>query len=94
MDGTRTGQADRAMERAVLDFLESRVRTTLRADEDLFASGLVSSLFAMELVAFLERTYAIAIEGDDLNPGHFQTVRHIVALVHRLQGLHTERNGT
>ena len=94
MDGTRTEQADPAMERAVLDFLESRVRTTLRADQDLFASGLVSSLFAMELVAFLERSYAVDIEGEDLNPEHFQTVRHIVALVHRLQGSHTERSGT
>jgi methoxymalonate biosynthesis acyl carrier protein len=93
MDGTPTELADHAMERAVLDFLESRVKTTLRADEDLFASGLVSSLFAMELVAFLERTYAIAIEGEDLNPGHFQTVRHIVALVCRLRDSHTERNG-
>jgi methoxymalonate biosynthesis acyl carrier protein len=93
MDGTRTGQADHAMERAVLDFLETRVRTTLRADEDLFASGLVSSLFALELVVFLERSYAIAIEGDDLGPEHFRTVRHIVALVHRLQGSPTERSG-
>jgi methoxymalonate biosynthesis acyl carrier protein len=94
MDGTRTEQADRAMERAVLEFLESRVRTTVRTDDDLFASGLVSSLFAMELVAFLERTYSIAIEGEDLNPEHFQTVRHIVVLVHRLQCSPAERSGT
>jgi methoxymalonate biosynthesis acyl carrier protein len=84
MDGTRTEHADLAMERTVLDFLESRVRTTLSADDDLFASGLVSSLFAMELVVFLERTYSIAIEGADLSPEHFATVRRIVALVHRL----------
>ena len=46
-------------------------------DQDLFASGVVSSMFAMELVVFLEQSYQVTIIGGDLKLDNFRTVaRH------------------
>ena len=52
-------------------------------DEDIFASGFVNSLFAMELVTFVEKSYDIAIESEDLDLESFRTVTRIAELVER-----------
>jgi methoxymalonate biosynthesis acyl carrier protein len=75
-----------AVEAGLTRFLESRTKTTVPADQDLFASGLVSSMFAMELVVHLEGSHDIAIVGQDLKLENFRTVERMVALVLRLQG--------
>jgi methoxymalonate biosynthesis acyl carrier protein len=72
--------------RDVADFVSRRVGTPVAADRDLFASGLVSSLFAMELVVHLEKTFSIAIQGDNLKRDNFRTVDAMTALVLRLRG--------
>jgi methoxymalonate biosynthesis acyl carrier protein len=43
-----------AIEEALLSFLADRVKTAVAPDQDLFGSGLVSSMFAMQLVVHLE----------------------------------------
>ncbi|PHQ53340.1 methoxymalonate biosynthesis protein [Streptomyces cinnamoneus] len=73
------------IESALLDFLESRTKATVEKDQDLFSSGLVSSMFAMELVVHLEGAYGIAIVGPDLKLDNFRTVRGMSALVLRLR---------
>ncbi|MFF8911487.1 acyl carrier protein [Streptomyces olivaceoviridis] len=75
------------------EYLEDRVKATVAYDQDLFASGLVSSLFAMELVVHLERSYAVSIVGPDLQLDHFRTVDAMVALVQRLRGASAEVSG-
>jgi methoxymalonate biosynthesis acyl carrier protein len=52
----------------------------------MFTSGLVSSMFAMELVVHIEQTYSVAIVGADLKLDNFRTVEKMAALVLRLQG--------
>lgn len=58
----------------------------LADDEDIFASGYVNSMFAMQLVQFVETTFGIAVESDDLEIDNFRTVNAIAALVERKQG--------
>lgn len=58
----------------------------LADDEDMFASGYVNSLFAMQLVQFVEGTFGITVESDDLEIDNFRTVDAIAALVERKQG--------
>ncbi|MEU7647304.1 acyl carrier protein [Streptomyces huasconensis] len=65
-------------------FLEERTKTDWAADTDLFATGGVSSLFAMELVVHVERTFGIAVEGPDLRIDNFRTVNAMTDLVLRL----------
>ncbi len=55
----------------------------LRDDEDIFASGHVNSLFAMELITFLENRYGIAIASEDLELENFSTVVRMAQLVER-----------
>jgi methoxymalonate biosynthesis acyl carrier protein len=38
----------------VLLFLEDKTKLPVKFDQDIFSSGLVSSIFAMELIAHLE----------------------------------------
>ncbi|MFF7342147.1 acyl carrier protein [Streptomyces sp. NPDC008163] len=72
------------IEAELLAHLEARTKTSLTSDHDLFGSGLVTSMFAMELVVHLEGTYGIVISGPDLKLDHFRTVQSMVALVLRL----------
>ena len=66
-------------------FLEERVKTAVAVDQDLFRSGLVSSMFAMgSLVVHLEEQYDIAIVGPDLKLDSFRTIEAMTALVLRL----------
>lgn len=67
-------------------FLEERIKAPVASDTDLFASGLVSSLFALQLVVHLETTFGIAVEGSDLTLDNFRTVEAMTALVLRLRG--------
>ncbi|MDT0567256.1 acyl carrier protein [Streptomyces sp. DSM 3412] len=73
------------IERELLRFLELRTGKTWSADMDVFGSGGLSSLFAMELVVHLERTYGIAVRGADLQMDNFRTARRMAALVGRLR---------
>jgi methoxymalonate biosynthesis acyl carrier protein len=69
---------------ALRGFLTERIKTEVAPDQDLFKSGLVSSMFAMELVVHLEEAYEIAIIGPDLKLDNFRTVEAMAALVLRL----------
>ena len=62
----------------------------LADDDDIFATGFVNSLFAMELVTFVEGTYGITIESEDLDLDNFRTVARIAALVARKAGMAEE----
>ncbi|BBB02262.1 hypothetical protein RVR_10106 [Actinacidiphila reveromycinica] len=74
-----------SVEAALLGFLGERVSTDITPDQDLFGSGLVSSMFAMQLVVHLEETYDIAIIGPELKLDNFRTVQSMTALVLRLR---------
>lgn len=74
----------------VLRFVEQHTKQTWAQDTDLFASGGVSSLFALQLVMALEKTFGIAIAGEDLKLDNFRTVNAMATLVRRLRN---EENG-
>jgi methoxymalonate biosynthesis acyl carrier protein len=53
----------------------------LSDDEDMFALGYVNSLFAMQLVAFVEREFSLQFGADDLRLENFRTVGRLVHLI-------------
>ncbi|KFU82067.1 Phosphopantetheine attachment site [Amycolatopsis lurida] len=55
----------------------------IAGDEDLFDSGLVNSLFIVQLVMWLERGFGITLAGGDLDLDNFRTVDAITAFVAR-----------
>ena len=50
-------------------------------DEDIFSLGFVNSLFAMQLVQFVEKQFVITIENDDLKVSNFRSINALVHLV-------------
>ncbi|MDQ0936687.1 acyl carrier protein [Streptomyces turgidiscabies] len=73
------------IEKALLAFLAGHISTTVELDQDLFGTGLVTSMFAMQLVVHLEEAYDIAIVGPELNIYNFRTVQRMTELVLRLR---------
>ena len=57
--------------------------TTLRDDEDMFATGYVNSMFALQLVQFVEGEFGITVDSDDLELDNFRTVSTIAEFVER-----------
>lgn len=53
----------------------------LQNNEDMFALGFVNSLFAMQLVMFLEKEFAIRIETKDLDMANFRSINNIIKLI-------------
>ncbi|HEV2779522.1 MAG TPA: acyl carrier protein [Actinophytocola sp.] len=65
----------------------------LTDDQDIFGLGFVNSLFAMELVMFIEKTFGARIPNDELKLDHFRSVNAMVALVQRLAGPTAQASG-
>lgn len=70
-------------------FLQKRIGQEVKfADsDDIFALGLVNSLFALELVSFLEGNFDIEIENSDLNLENFSTLDNLEGFISRKKGL-------
>ncbi|MFE0020898.1 acyl carrier protein [Amycolatopsis sp. NPDC059021] len=75
----------KAVEAELLQFLGERIKAPVTPDQDLFGAGLVSSMFAMQLVVHLEEAYDIEIVGPELTLDHFRSVQAMTALVLRLR---------
>jgi methoxymalonate biosynthesis acyl carrier protein len=58
----------------------------LQPDEDIFALGFVNSLLAMQLVAFVEKEFGVAVADEDLDLDNFRSINAIAGLVERKQG--------
>ncbi|MFL6119328.1 phosphopantetheine-binding protein [Actinophytocola sp.] len=50
---------------------------------DLFAGGLVNSLFAVQIVMWVERTFPVEVRGEDLDMRNFHSVDAITRFVRR-----------
>ncbi|MCK4258238.1 MAG: natural product biosynthesis carrier protein [Halanaerobiales bacterium] len=55
----------------------------LNEEEDIFALGFVNSLFAMQLVLFLEKEFDITVDTADLDLDNFKTINKIVEFVEK-----------
>jgi acyl carrier protein len=55
----------------------------LADDENIFALGMVNSLFAMQLVLFVEKEFEVTVENEDLDIANFSTIDAIAGLVER-----------
>ncbi|WP_327004487.1 acyl carrier protein [Dactylosporangium sp. NBC_01737] len=60
--------------------------TTLIDNERLITGGLLDSLAAVELIAQLERQFALTVDDEDLDIENFDSVAAIVAFVGRKVG--------
>lgn len=50
-------------------------------DDDLFTNGYVNSLFAMELVMYIENQFNTKLENQELDLKNFRSINTIAALI-------------
>jgi acyl carrier protein len=56
---------------------------TVGPDDSLLDSGLIDSTGIFELVTFLEETFGIKVEDEEIVPEHFETAAQVAAYVER-----------
>jgi len=68
----------------VRNFINNSINIgSLGDDEDLFESGIVNSLFAVQLTTFVERNFGIEIGMEDLDVENFKSVSATAAFIER-----------
>jgi methoxymalonate biosynthesis acyl carrier protein len=68
----------------IREFLSRFFRdATVHDEDDIFAMGFVNSLFAMQLVMFIEAEFAVTVEDDDLDIANFNSVENINSFIAR-----------
>jgi len=68
----------------IREFLARFIGNRSVADsDDIFALGFVNSLFAMQLVLFVEKDFGIKVENDDLDLKNFNSVDAITGFIER-----------
>lgn len=71
----------------IREFLDRVARRENFTDsDDIFSLGFVNSMFAMELVLFVEKEFSITIGDGDLDIDNFKSVNAIAALIDRKSG--------
>jgi acyl carrier protein len=69
----------------ILGFIKGRYpQAEIGEAEDIFQLGFINSLFAMELVMFVEKAFGVTIPNDELVIDNFRTANAMAALVGRL----------
>ena len=67
---------------AVRNFILSSISiANLDDDDNLFESGIVNSLFAVQLMTFIEKTFSIEVGMDDLDIENFKSLNATAAFV-------------
>lgn len=67
----------------IRDLLVEVAADEIADDQEIFTSGLVNSLFAMQLVLFLEQEFQLKVEDEDLDINNFNTLNALVDFVEK-----------
>ena len=53
----------------------------LGEDDNIFQTGIVNSLFAIQLIMFIEKTFNIKISASEINPENFFSINKITEFI-------------
>jgi methoxymalonate biosynthesis acyl carrier protein len=77
-------EEENGIKETVKRFILSSINFThLDDDDNLFEAGIVNSLFAVQLMIFIEKNFAIDVRLDDLDIENFKSLNAITAFVMR-----------
>lgn len=80
-------EAASVIKETVRNFIVSSVSIRrLNDDDDLFESGIVNSLFAVQLMTYIEKTFGIEVGMDDLDIENFKSLNATTAFVLKKNG--------
>lgn len=87
MTNSLYAEEEKKVRKTITTFLLSSINiANLNDDDNLFASGIVNSLFAVQLMTFLEKIFVIELGMDDLDIENFKSVNATTAFVMRKKG--------
>jgi methoxymalonate biosynthesis acyl carrier protein len=76
--------SEQQIKQRISDFLSRHLRSVeLQEDDDIFALGLVNSLFAMQIVLYVEKEFNVSVENEDLELDNFRSIKAIASFVTR-----------
>jgi acyl carrier protein len=87
---------DISIEQKVRGFIEERFLASaglerVQEEESFIENGIIDSTGVLELVHFLEETFVIKIEDNELVPDNLDSIRNIVAFLGRKTSMNTLR---
>ena len=74
-------------EQKLRDFFAKFIEEDVDNDTDIFRSGLINSLFAMQLVLFIEKEFHLKVEQDDLDIENFKSIYAITNFIQTKQSI-------
>jgi acyl carrier protein len=78
---------EKEIKETVRSFILSSINLPdLKDDDNLFESGIVNSLFGVQLMTYIEKTFAIEVGMDDLDIENFKSVDATTAFVLKKNG--------
>jgi acyl carrier protein len=78
---------EKEIKHTVRSFILSSVNIPdLKDDDNLFESGIVNSLFAVQLMTFIEKTFALEVGMDDLVIENFKSLNAMTVFVLKKNG--------
>jgi methoxymalonate biosynthesis acyl carrier protein len=75
--------ADEKVVEKIREILAQFAAEDVEQDQDIFATGLVNSLFAMQLVLSLEGEFNFEVADEDLDINNFNSVNALVGFVEK-----------
>jgi acyl carrier protein len=67
-------------------FAEKKNADGLEFDTDLFKGGFINSLFAFEMVVYLEEAFGAKIPDGEITEDNFRTIGSIAAMIRTIKG--------
>lgn len=71
------------IETRVREFIEKVVKKEIDPNEPIISSGLLNSLFAMQILLFIEKEFKFKVANEDLSPANFDSIAAISDFVGR-----------
>ena len=79
--------SERSVKETVKQFILRSIQIgDLSDDDDLFELGIANSLFAIQLMTFIEKTFALEVEMEDLDIENFKSLSASAAFVMKKTG--------
>ena len=69
----------------IANFLFGEDNGSLKPDESFLETGIIDSTGVLELVAFLESTYGLRVQDNELTPDNLDSLDRVAAFVRRKQ---------
>jgi acyl carrier protein len=68
------------------NFLLGDKNRAIKKDESFLQNGIIDSTGVLELVNFIEETYKIKVENEELVPENLDSIQNLIAYIQRKQG--------